>query len=149
MKANQQLSGNFGQNRYLFGNSDSTNININTTKAVDSTCVGQLIEAQQIYHQQCRAQGEELKDLDRNAKETKMEVLSSKEDLSQRRLEMSHKMSWMLNLGSKGDLIKKLLLFYVDFILVVLDRIQCDHSKTVATTAMTIRIPKHDHATVA
>lgn len=78
-----------------------------------------------------------------------MEVLSSKEDLSYRRLEMSHKMSWMFNLGSKGDLIKKLLLFYVDFILVVLDRIQCDHSKTVATTVMTIRIPKHDHATVA
>lgn len=78
-----------------------------------------------------------------------MEVLSSKEDLSYRRLEMSHKMSWMFNLGSKGDLIKKLLLFYVDFILMVLDRIQCDHSKTVATTVMTIRIPKHDHATVA
>lgn len=78
-----------------------------------------------------------------------MEVFSSKEDLSYRRLEMSHKMSWMFNLGSKGDLIKKLLLFYVDFILVVLDRIQCDHSKTVATTVMTIRIPKHDHATVA
>lgn len=78
-----------------------------------------------------------------------MEVLSSKEDLSYRCLEMSHKMSWMFNLGSKGDLIKKLLLFYVDFILMVLDRIQCDHSKTVATTVMTIRIPKHDHATVA
>lgn len=56
---------------------------------------------------------------------------------------------WIFNLGSIRYLIKKLLLFYVDFILVVLDRIQCDHSKTVATTVMTIRIPKHDHATVA
>lgn len=62
---------------------------------------------------------------------------------------MSHKTTWIFNLESRGYLIKKLLLFYVSFILVVLNRFQCDHSKLVEATVMEIRTLKHDCVIVA